>query len=269
MSIREDARASRFGQILACVNYGCTNRAKGEKMGYRFTFRSLVVSAFAAIVMLVALNALSQKLAAAPLSGLPSPASKDTAQIKPHKLQKWNGSLVDAACMTVALRKVPSPGELQFPDPLGQFLRTVESSQHTGQPGTVTPEGHPPAPDPATGSREPDGEPEASERALAEQRAQLKRASMLKQNVKTCAPRGATKHFGLALSDGQELLEFDTAGDFKAKEAIYAWAIEPGNQVKAKVTGVIEENDTIRVALIEIKSKLPSLRVPSGSSSGR
>jgi hypothetical protein len=58
---------------------------------------------------------------------------------------------------------------------------------------------------------------------------------------------------GLFVSGGR-LLKFDSAGNFKAKEALSVTDIEPGMPVKAKVTGVIvEEADTVMVASIEIK----------------
>jgi flavoprotein len=95
------------------------------------------------------------------------------------------------------------------------------------------------------------------------QRAQLKRAKVLEQVVKACTPTPPTMHYGLVVSGGQ-LLKFDAAGDSKAKEAINVSAVEPGKALRVTVTGVIEAEDTVRVASIESTRRIPAPRASSG-----
>jgi len=190
---------------------------------------------------------------------------------KLQKVRKWTGSLVDAGCMSSALRREPgSSEEALFADPLSEYWQTVQSSQRTDQEHDSrawSPQGQPQTPSQTAWSKDSEGEPDASERQLAAQRAQLKLADMLAQTVKACSPSGPTTRFGLVVSG--QLLRFDATGDFRAKEAISAGAIEPGKAVKAKVIGVIEAENTVRVASIEIKGSIPAPLVHRASSAGR
>jgi hypothetical protein len=102
-----------------------------------------------------------------------------------------------------------------------------------------------------------------SERQIAMQTAQLKRPKMLEDVAKACTPSRPTMHYGLLISGGQ-LLKFDAAGDFKAKEAVDISPVEPGKTVKVKVTGIVEAEDTSRVASIELKGRIPPPRASSG-----
>jgi hypothetical protein len=70
---------------------------------------------------------------------------------------------------------------------------------------------------------------------------------MLEDVAGACTPSWPTMHYGLLVSGGQ-LPRFDVAGDFKAREAINISPVEPGKTVEVKVTGVIEAEDTVRVA---------------------
>ncbi len=108
-----------------------------------------------------------------------------------------------------------------------------------------------------------DGEPEASERQIAMQTAQLKRAKMLEDVATACTASRPTMHYGLLISGGR-LLKFDAAGDFKAKEAIDISPVEPGKTVKVKVTGIVEAEGTVRVASIELNGRTPPPRASSG-----
>ena len=187
-------------------------------------------------------------------------------QGKPQKIHKWTGNLVDANCMADALRQVPSLGQMLIPEPLDQQAWQISQhpSQMTGSPST---QGQPPLPGLPNSAPGPNGDPEISERELALQAAQLKRANLMEQQVKACAPQRPTSHFGLFVSDGY-LLKFDAAGDFKALDALRALPVRPGKNVRAKVTGVmVEEADTVRVASIEIKSQIRSYQQLFESSS--
>ena len=90
---------------------------------------------------------------------------------------------------------------------------------------------------------------------------------MVDHAVKTCTPKTPTAHFGLLVS-GEHLLKFDALGDVKAMKALRVAANRPGKTVKAKVTGVIEAVDTVRVASIEIKGHIPNPEILSESRGG-
>jgi len=185
---------------------------------------------------------------------------------KPQKIRKWAGSLVDVGCMNNALRRVPPLNETLFPDPLSEFWQTLGNSERPEREHSSrgwSPEGQPQTPSKAAWTRDSDGEPEASEQQIAMQRAQLKRAKLVEQVAKACTPTPPTMHYGLVVSGGQ-LIRFDRAGDFKAKEAINVSAVEPGKALKVKVMGVIEAEDTVRVASIEFPHRIPVPRVSSG-----
>ncbi len=119
-----------------------------------------------------------------------SRAPKDPRPVLPGKAQKprkWTGSLVDADCMSKALRRVSGIDEALFPDPLSEFWQTLQDSQRAEQErnsGGWSPQGQPQTPSQAAWSRESDGEPDASERQIATQTAQLQKARML-QDVAT------------------------------------------------------------------------------------
>ena len=53
-------------------------------------------------------------------------------------------------------------------------------------------------------------------------------------------------------------MRFDDEGNAKTGEALKAVTVEPGKQVKAKVTGTVEGSETVKVASVEIKGKRSS-----------
>ena len=208
----------------------------------------------------------------APSAGLPQSRGPENPRPalpgKAQKPRKWTGSLVDADCVSKALRRIPGIEAALFPDPLAEFWQTLQSSQRAEQErnsGAWSPQGQPETPSHAAWSMDSDGEPEASERQIAMQTAQLKRAKMLEAaaTATACTPSRPTMHYGLLISGGQ-LLKFDAAGDFKAKEAIDISPVEPGKTVKVKVTGIVVADDTVRVASIELRGRIPPPRASSG-----
>jgi len=200
---------------------------------------------------------------------LKSPGSHNSQPVspdKPQKARRLTGNLIDAGCMSIALRQAPSFDETLFPDPLAGFWQTLQSSQLAEQERNArerSPQGQPQTLSRSAWTGESDGEPNASEQQIAMQTAQLKRARMLEQVTKACTPNPSSQHYGLVVSGGR-FLRFDTVGDSKARDAINASPIEPGKTLKVKVTGVIEALDTLRVASIEIKGRIPAPRVSSG-----
>jgi hypothetical protein len=202
------------------------------------------------------------------LPGDPSlpPAIMLHPQGKTPKIHKLTGSLVDATCMAVALHQVPSLDQMVDPEPLLQYyLQAMESLAHPSQgtgPGILHTQGQPQTPSQPTGSPVLNGEPETSEREMAMQAAQLWRADLMEHEAKLCSPNKPTSHFGILLSGGH-LLRFDAAGDIKAIKALKTSDTEPGKAVKVKVAGVIlEEEDTVSVASIEIKGQIRSYQGP-------
>ena len=248
-----------------------------------FTFGSLITQPLAITILAGVLNGAPpgnaagrapQEPAGDNAAGVASPKANGAtaAQRKPEKLRKWSGNLVDADCMTNALRQIPSLDPSL--DPFSAFWQSIESSQRDQQAhrsGAWSPQATPPALNQTAWSGDSDGEPELSERELAMQRAQLREAAVLEQSAKACAPNGPTTHYGLLVSSG-ELLRFDTAGNLKAKEAVNISApegIEPGRAVKASVTGMPERENWVIVASIKIKSRIPTPRVVVKSGSGQ
>ncbi len=246
------------------------------KVGSGFALCSLVTQLSVTTIAAGFLYAVPQERSRADLpqaaAGAGPPQSrgpKDPRPVLPGKAQKprkWTGSLVDADCMSKALRRVSGIDEALFPDPLSEFWQTLQDSQRAEQErnsGGWSPQGQPQTPSRAAWSRESDGEPDASERQIATQTAQLQKAKMLENVATACTPRRPTMHYGLLISSGT-LLKFDAAGDFKAKEAIEISPVEPGKTFKVKVTGIVEADDTVRVASIELKGRIPPPRASSG-----
>jgi len=185
---------------------------------------------------------------------------------KPQKSRKWTGNLVDAVCMSNSLDRLSSLNEALLPDPLSDFWQTLQSAERAGQKrnsGVWSPQGQPQTPSEAASARDADGEPDASERQIAVQQAQLKRVNNLEQAVKACTPTGSTVHYGLVVSGGK-LLKFDSAGDSKARHAVNTSPIERGKALRVKVTGVIEPEGNLRDASIEIRDRIPAPQVSSG-----
>lgn len=72
--------------------------------------------------------------------------------------------------------------------------------------------------------------------------------------IKKCTPTPSTQSFGLAMNNGQ-LFQFDEEGNLKAIEALRENPAEPGKKVKAKVGGTMQDNTTVKVASVDIRSK--------------
>lgn len=199
-----------------------------------------------------------------------APSQGANSQGKAQKAHKWNGSLVDAACMADALRRVPALDQLASSQPLSQYYfqgmennPTPSQGSGPGAPSTPGPpatqgepqQGQSRMPDRPTGALDPGGEPESSQRELDLQRAQLRRAELLKRQIAKCSPGRPTKDFGLVVADGH-FLKFDARGNLEAKRALQASAVQPGKPVKATVTGaIVAKGDTVTVASIEIKGR--------------
>lgn len=82
----------------------------------------------------------------------------------------------------------------------------------------------------------------------------MARAKMVVDAARQCAASSATLRLGWRFSDGQ-VVKLDDEGNAKASEALKAVNVETGKGVKAKVTGLLESSDTMKVASVEVKSQ--------------
>jgi hypothetical protein len=183
--------------------------------------------------------------------------SPSSAKAKPgnDKPKHLSGNLVDVSCMEKALVNsqsapptpaTPNPGASapQFADPGS----TPGPAQHTGggMPGGQSPTTSAPPGQPGATPTNPDMSPD--------QAAQMARAAKVDDAAKQCVPSSSTQAFGLAMSGGQ-VVKFDSDGNARAQQALKDVAVEPGKKVKAKVTGTMEDNITVKVASVEVKGK--------------
>lgn len=202
----------------------------------------------------------------------PTPASSSTSMSKGKdgKEQHWSGSLVDIPCMAKLLRSqqqsttpggAGATGASQGSAP--RFMGSGFTGQAGQQPGGagapgVPAQGQAPA-TPSIPSRTPD-----NSGMTPAQAAQMARTERVDKAAKQCVASSSTQNFGLAMSGGQ-VVQFDSDGNSKAQEALKEVQVQPGKKVKAKVTGTMQNNVTVKVASVEVKGK----RAPgSGSTSG-
>jgi hypothetical protein len=183
-----------------------------------------------------------------------------------EKTKHWTGSLVDANCMAKTLGSEPArsaagaastaPGTSGAP-PTPHFTpESPDQLQQSGQPGGATPIG------PSGRTQNPSGTPptypgqdSGQNPDMSQDRAaRMAAADKIDTAAKHCAASASTEQFGLALSGG-EVVRFNNDGDAKASEALKTVDVQPGKKIKAKVTGVMEDDNTIRVASVEVKGK--------------
>ena len=72
--------------------------------------------------------------------------------------------------------------------------------------------------------------------------------------AKQCPPGPSTQAFGLAMSAGQ-VVEFDKNGDALARGALKDTTVQSGKKIKAKITGTMENETTVKVASLDVKGK--------------
>lgn len=194
----------------------------------------------------------------------PSPPDSQGAQKRAAKEKHWSGSLVDVTCMAKVISAGRGAGSSETsskPDVPHFMSPGVNPSPQMG-PRTGGPMG--PAQGPAT---TPDQYPVGSPDTSQPDSAQMAKAEKVDDAAKQCVPTASTQTFGLALSDGQ-VMKFDDQGNAKASEAVKDTAAQPGKKVKAKVTGTMDDNDTVKVASVEVKGGKRSLS-PGAAPSGR
>ncbi len=199
--------------------------------------------------------------------------SSDTLAANSGKERHWSGDLVDIPCMAKALNSLqgnPAPGgnsNTGAPQFMGSGFTGQAGQQPGGQqpggvpPGSATPGGQTPATSPSfpnQGAANPD--------MNQAQTAQMAKAERIDKAAKGCVASPSTQVFGLAMSGGQ-VVKFDNGGDSKAQEALKTAEVKPGKSIKAKITGVMQDRETLRVASVEVKGKR-SAGNAAGSTSG-
>jgi hypothetical protein len=192
------------------------------------------------------------------------PSSTATEKVS-QKEKHWSGTLVDVSCMAKEL----SAGSNA---PAQQPATTAPAGvpHFTSTASEVSPDGGQQRPGGAMGPGEGNpntsttpgtaGNPAAPDMSPTES-AQMAKAARIDNAAKQCPPSSSTQMFGLSMSGGQ-VVQFDREGDAKAAEALKEVGVQPGKKVKAKVTGVMANTTTVKVASVEVKGK----RSPQGSS---
>jgi len=202
--------------------------------------------------------------------------SASTQQNMPDQKEKhWTGSLVDVKCMAKALGSESgsaapattsgaTPQAPQYmsglPDQLQQTAQPGGGATPMGPAGSQSRPGTAPTYPGQDSGQNPDMSQAQSQRAAAA-------AERMDSAAKQCAASTLTQAFGLALSDGK-VVQLDSEGNTKASEAIKAVDVQPGKKIKAKVTGVLEANNTVNVASVEVKGKKISPSSSMGGSTG-
>lgn len=169
------------------------------------------------------------------------------------KERHWSGNLVDVSCMakTLASGNVVTPPAEPAPA-IAHFMGGDADSPQGGQvpgaggQGGMGPGQRGPEPNLPTTSTNPG--------TSAAEQAQMNQANKVDNAVKMCTASPSSQAVGLATSDGQ-VMQFDQDGSEKAKEALKDADVQPGRKIKAKVTGIMEDKATVRVAAVEVKTK--------------
>ncbi len=184
----------------------------------------------------------------------PNPAEPTTKSGKNTSNEKqWTGSLVDVSCMAKTLASgnaVTPPAE---PAPtLPHYMGEDPASPQAGQLPGVGGQG---GMGPGQRSQEPGPPTTTTDSGLsADEQARVNQASKVDNAAKVCAASPSSQALGLATSDGQ-VMQFDPDGNEKAKEALKDADLHPGKKVKAKVTGILEDKTTLKVAEVDVKGK--------------
>jgi hypothetical protein len=185
--------------------------------------------------------------------GSPSPANPTakSSQNTP-KESHWSGSLVDVACMAKALGSENSANPPAAPAfSMLHFTAEDPASPQAGPPSGVNGQG---GMAPGQRGQEP-GPPTTTDSGMSpEEQARANQASKVDNAAKACAASPSSQALGLATSDGQ-VMQFDPDGNAKAKEALKDADLQPGKKIKAKVTGIMEDKTTVKVAEVNVKGK--------------
>lgn len=199
----------------------------------------------------------------------PDTTSATENQKTNQKEKHWSGSLVDVSCMAKELSAASNAPTQQpaatAPAGVPHFAASEPSpeggQQRPGGGGAMGPGGGNPNTTPTPSTATP-GAPDMG----PTESAQMAKAARIDNAAKQCPPSSSTQMFGLSMSGGQ-VVQFDREGDAKAAEALKEVSVQPRKKVKAKVTGVMANTTTVKVASVEVKGK-HSPQESSSSGSG-
>lgn len=186
-----------------------------------------------------------------PSSSTPDATTK-SAKNDSSKEKHWSGSLVDVGCMAKALASGNASTPQVEPGAGAPHFAGEAGDPQIGQvPGGGAPGGigaGQRVPEPGTPNTTPTND------AGGDQRAQADQANRVDNAAKACAASSTTQNFGLAMANGQ-IVKFDADGQAKAQEAMKEADVQPGKKVKAKVSGFMEDKNTVKVASVDVKGK--------------
>ncbi len=220
------------------------------RIGYCFLANSVVALLLWGSGSVAQADAQSPSPATSVDSGIPNPTTS-TNKHKGQKEKRWSGSLVDANCMAKAMSGAAGKQGPTQPNAGGPRSQLFGSAPQNPPPQMGPGQ-------PRQGGALPSGQSQEQNPDMSQaQAAEMARVAMVDKEAKQCAATAATTTFGLVISGGQ-VVKFDDEGNTKVGDALKAVTIEPGKQVKAKVTGTLEDGDTMKVASVEIKGKRSS-----------
>jgi hypothetical protein len=203
-----------------------------------------------------------------------SSSADATEKMTNGKEKHWTGSLVDIKCMAKTLgsesQAPSSTGASAAPTPhfAPQSPDQFQQSSQGGGTG-ANPAGSAGSPNqPSTAPTYP-GQDSGQNPDMSQGQSQRAAAAAQRMDAaaKQCTATPSTQSFGLALSDGK-VMQLDQEGNAKASDALKSINVPPGKKIKAKVTGLAQDNNTVQVASVELKGKKvnpsPSLGTQAG-----
>ena len=236
------------------------------------SIKSLMISASVAAVFLAGSAIDAQEPAGGASSSMPATSNQvqetSSKSAKTSTKEKHiSGALVDIGCMSKTLGgsdgapAAPNPAASPAPPGASNFVGTGGQAPGGGGQTPAGGPGGPGAGSPSTPGA--GGMPQPSAGGMSpEEQARAARAQRIDNAAKQCTPTDQTQVFGLEKGDG-EVVQFDPAGNAKAKDAIKDANLEQGKKLKAKVTGTMENENMVKVASVEVKGK--GKHIPAGS----
>lgn len=221
------------------------------------TFKKLLVASSAGVFIFWG-SALAQETPApgvAASTADPDPTST-SANVDTSKEKHWSGNLVDVQCMVNMLNDKSGAGAEESGTGAPHFMGSGLSGQVGQQPGVPTaPGGQTPGQGQATAPSLPSEQQGAQNPNMTPaQSAEMARAERIDNAARQCPASASTQKFGLSMSGGQ-VVQFDNSGNTKAQDALREVAVKPGKNIKAKVTGTMQDKQVVRVASVEVKGK--------------
>jgi len=254
------------GETFTFALMVCLLLPVGGVKGVHMNIKHVVVAASVAAVFLAGAAIEAQEAAGGASSSMPATSNQtqgtSSGSAKTSTKEKhMSGALVDIGCMSKALGgsngapAAPNPAASSAPPGASNFVETGGQAPG-GAGGGQTPGSGPGGPGAGSPSSPgASGMPQPSAGGMSpEEQARQARAERIDNAAKQCTPTGQTQVFGLEKGDG-EVVQFDPAGNAKAKDAIKDANIEQGKKLKAKVSGTVESENMVKVDSVEVKGK--------------